>query len=68
MPNNPLSIKGMLRKKNSSFPSPVPLVLLQVDCAGRIARELWWTNQEIFPVNNIPAWVFMLVYDLGVEQ
>jgi hypothetical protein len=30
--------------------------------AGRIARELGWTNQEIFPVDIIPPWSSMLIY------
>jgi hypothetical protein len=35
---------------------------------GRIARELWWTNQEISPVDIIPSWLSMLIYLLGDEQ
>jgi hypothetical protein len=34
---------------------------------GRIARELWWTNQ-FSPVDIIPSWFFMLMYHLGDEQ
>jgi hypothetical protein len=30
-----------------------PALLLD-DFAGRIARELWWTNKEFFPVDIIP--------------
>jgi hypothetical protein len=34
---------------------------------GRIARELWWTNQEFCPVDIIPPWFSMLIR-LGDEQ
>jgi hypothetical protein len=30
--------------------------LLPDDLAGRITRDLWWTNQEFSPVNIIPPW------------
>jgi len=30
--------------------------------AGRIARELWWTNQEFIYVDIIPPWFSMLIY------
>jgi hypothetical protein len=33
--------------------------------AGRIARELWWMNQEFPPVNIISPWFSMLIYHLG---
>jgi hypothetical protein len=36
--------------------------------AGRIARELWCTNQKFFPVDIIPPWFSMLSYHLGNEQ
>jgi hypothetical protein len=36
-------------------------------CAGRIARELWYTNQKFF-VDIIPPWFSMLSYHLGNEQ
>jgi hypothetical protein len=41
--------------------------LLLGDSAGRIARELWWTNQ-FSPVNIIPPWFCMLIYHLWNEQ
>jgi hypothetical protein len=36
--------------------------------AGRIARELWWTNQEFSPLYIIPPWFSILMYRLGDEQ
>jgi hypothetical protein len=33
-------------RQNVSFNSPVSPTLLLADFAVRIARELWWTNQE----------------------
>jgi hypothetical protein len=36
--------------------------------AGRIARELWWTNQDISPANIIPPRFSMLIYHLGIKQ
>jgi hypothetical protein len=54
-------------RPNSSFPSPDPPASCQMT-AGRIARELWWTNQEISSVDNIPPWFSMLMYHLGDEQ
>jgi hypothetical protein len=39
--------------------------LLLDESAGRIARGLWWTNQEFSPVNIIPSWFFMFMYHLG---
>jgi hypothetical protein len=36
--------------------------------AGRISRELWWTNQEISPVDMIPPWLFVLMYHLEDVQ
>jgi hypothetical protein len=36
--------------------------------AGRIARELWWKNQESSSVDNIPSWFSMPIYHLGDEQ
>jgi hypothetical protein len=34
----------------------------------RIARGLWWTNQELSPVDIIPPRFSMLIYHLGDEQ
>jgi hypothetical protein len=42
-------------RRNLSFPSPAPSLLLD-DSAGRIARELWWTNPEFYPVDITPPW------------
>jgi quinol-cytochrome oxidoreductase complex cytochrome b subunit len=36
--------------------------------AGRIARELWWTNEDLSHVDIIPPWFFMPIYHLGDEQ
>jgi hypothetical protein len=36
--------------------------------AGRIARELWWTNQDLFFVDIIPPWFSVLIYYLGDER
>jgi hypothetical protein len=36
--------------------------------AGRIDRELWWTNQEFSPVDIIPPWLSMLIYLMGDKQ
>jgi hypothetical protein len=50
------------------FLHPDPPGLLLDGSAGRIARALWWTNQEFSPVNIIPPWFSMLIYHLGDEQ
>jgi hypothetical protein len=43
--------------------------LLPDDCAGRIARELWWMSQEFSFVDIIiPPWFSMLIYHLQDEQ
>jgi hypothetical protein len=36
----------ILHRQNSSFPFPYPPALLLNDSASRIARELWWMNQD----------------------
>jgi hypothetical protein len=41
--------------------------LLQDGSAGRIARDLWWTNYEFSPVDIISTWFSMLIYHLGDE-
>jgi hypothetical protein len=41
--------------------------LLLDDSAGRIARELWWMNQEFSPLDIIPPWFSMLIY-LGMNN
>jgi hypothetical protein len=35
---------------------------------GRIAREIWWTDQELSPVDIIPPWFSMLIYHLGINS
>jgi hypothetical protein len=42
--------------------------LLPDDSAARIARELWWKNQELSPVDIIPPRFSMLICHLGDEQ
>jgi hypothetical protein len=34
--------------------------------AGRVARQLWWTNQDFSPVDIIPPQFSMLIYHLGM--
>jgi hypothetical protein len=36
--------------------------------AARIARELWWMNQEFSPVSIIPPWFSAHIYHLGVNN
>jgi hypothetical protein len=36
--------------------------------AGRIARELWWMNEEFSPTIIIPPWFFMPIYHLGMNN
>jgi hypothetical protein len=36
------------------FLLPVIIALLVDDSAGRITRELWWTNLEFSPTDFIP--------------
>jgi hypothetical protein len=43
---------------------PVPPALLLDDSACRIARDLWWKNQEFPPVGTIPPCFFMLICHL----
>jgi hypothetical protein len=50
------------------IPSLVPPALLGEGSSGIIARELWWTNQELIPVNIIPPTFTMLIYHLGDEK
>jgi hypothetical protein len=42
--------------------------LLPDDSAVRIVTELWWTNQELSSVNDIPPCLSVLLYHLGDEQ
>jgi hypothetical protein len=35
---------------------------------GRIARGLWWTNQEFSSADIIPPWFSLLIYPLEEEQ
>jgi hypothetical protein len=36
------------------------LLLCYYMTAGRIVRELWWTNQKFYPVDIISPWFCML--------
>jgi hypothetical protein len=36
--------------------------------AGRIARELWWTNQEFSSLDVVSQWLTILVYYLKDDQ
>jgi hypothetical protein len=45
-----------------------PPDLLLDGSAGRIARVLWWTNQEFSPVDIIPPWFSLLIYYLGMNS
>jgi hypothetical protein len=36
--------------------------LLLDESAGRIARELWWTNHKLSSVDVSPPWYSMLIY------
>jgi hypothetical protein len=43
--NEPVEVrKRYFTRQNSLFPLPVPTALLLGNSAGRIIRELWWTN------------------------
>jgi hypothetical protein len=45
------------------------LLLRYYMTAGKIVRELWWTNQEFSPVNLIiPPQLSILIYHLGDER
>jgi hypothetical protein len=35
---------------------------------GRIARELWWMNQEFSSSDIILPWFSMLIFHLGNEE
>jgi hypothetical protein len=50
------------------FLSLVPSALLLDVSIGRVARELWWTNQESSPVDIIPPRFSMLIYHLGMNN
>jgi hypothetical protein len=46
-----LKIPSKYEQRYFVIPSPGPPVLLLYDPAGRLVRELWWTNQEISSPN-----------------
>jgi hypothetical protein len=51
-----------------NFHRDVPPDLLLDYSAGRIARELCWTNQEFSTVDIIPPWFSMLIYHVGLSN
>jgi hypothetical protein len=55
-------MKEILRKAKFIIPSPVPPDLVLDISAGRISRELWWTNQEFSAVDISPPRFSILVY------
>jgi hypothetical protein len=62
-----------MNKNTSQGQILIPLAysscLLPDDSAGRIARELWWTNQEFSSANIIILpWFCTLIYHLVDEQ
>jgi hypothetical protein len=60
--------KRYFGRQTSSFHSPDHPALLLCESAGMTVRELWWTNKESSPVDNVPPWLFMLIYHLQDEQ
>jgi hypothetical protein len=54
-------------RQNSSFPWQF-LLLYYLMSAGRIARELWWMNQEFSPVSISPLWFSMLILTKGMNS
>jgi hypothetical protein len=55
-------MKEILHKAKFVIYFTIPSNLLLDDSAGRIARELWWTNQEFSPVDKFIPWFSMLIY------
>jgi hypothetical protein len=55
-------------RPNSSYSLPVHPALLLDNPACRIARKLWWTNQEFSHVSIISPCFSMLIYHLRDEQ
>jgi hypothetical protein len=55
-------------RQNTVFSSAVPPALLLDNSAGKFAKELWWTNQEISPVDIIPPWLSVLICHVKDEQ
>jgi hypothetical protein len=64
MLNNDSKYEKILRQ-NLSFSWPIPPSLLLDDSAGRIAKELWWTNREFSSVDIIPPWFSILISSAG---
>jgi hypothetical protein len=54
-------------RQNLSFISPVAPALL-FENSRRIAREIWWADQEFLPVCITLPWFSMLIYHLGEEE
>jgi hypothetical protein len=55
-------------KVNISFLRQVSSALLPDDSACKIVRDIWWTNQDFSPVDNIPPWFSMIMYHLGMNN
>jgi hypothetical protein len=55
-------------RQNTAFSATVPPALLLDNSAGKFARELWWTNQEISTVDIIPPWLSVLICHVKDEQ
>jgi hypothetical protein len=62
------SRKNIFGKVKFIIPVVCSFCLLPDDSAGRIARELWWMNQEFSSVDIIPPWFSMLTYHLRDNQ
>jgi hypothetical protein len=60
--------QSYLLRPYSYLPSPVHPALLLDYSAGRIAGELWWTNQKFSPVCIIPPLFSMPIYHVGDEK
>jgi hypothetical protein len=42
--------------------------LIQEDCAGMMARVVWWTSQKLSPAGIISPWLSVLTHHLGDKQ
>jgi hypothetical protein len=60
--------KRYLEGQIHHFRRQVPIDLLLDVSDGMLARELWWTNQQFFPVDIIPPCFSMCIYHLWDEQ
>jgi hypothetical protein len=58
----------ILQKTKFIIPFPRSFFLLPDDFAGRIARQLWCTDQVLSSVTIISPWFPMLIHHMGDEQ